>query len=417
MLLDRRAAGLSAAEGLRLEEHLASCEPCNRDGRLLGGLRSIAYEIDGTLAPHARARVIESAFARVNADRAAGERGRMHASLRMAAVLAVAAGAAFALRAVLVPAAPIAPAAAPAAPAAAPQVRPAVASGDRVLGGVIEIDGRPLETGAPLTSGAVLHASADARIAVAHATVALRANTDVRWQAPQTLHLDAGSVVADVDPDPHKPFVVQTARFAVMVLGTRFEVALDRVSVEHGHVLVVAPDDSLLADLHGGDSYTYEPPAAAPPTATATKHAPERARAAKAPAARPDPAALIERARTQLGGKQVGAARATIDAALGLAPEPRLRAEALTLRAECALVDGDPALAIEAYLRVARAFAELPAGENALFAAARLEADRQRSAAAAQLLERYLERYPHGRFEREARARLRTLSAALDHAQ
>ena len=80
-------------------------------------------------------------------------------------------------------------------------------------------------------------------------------------------------------------------------------------------------------------------------------------------------------------------------------------------------VDGDRGAAVEAYLRVARAFAELPAGENALFAAARLEADRQRSAAAAQLLERYLERYPHGRFEREARARLRALSAALDHAQ
>jgi hypothetical protein len=415
MLLDRRAAGLSAAEALHLEEHLASCEPCNRDGRLLAGLRSVAHDIDGTLAPHVRARVIASAFARVHADRTAGERGRTHASLRMAAVLAALAGAAFALRTVL------APAATPLAPAATPQATPVAASGDRVLAGVIEIDGRRLETGAALAPGAVLHASAGAHIAVAHANVELRANTDVRWQAPQTLHLDAGSVVADVDPAPHKPFVVQTARFAVMVLGTRFEVALDRVSVEHGHVLVVGPDNATLADLHGGESYTYEPPAAAPATATATatatKHAPERARAAKAPAARPDAAALIERARTQLGAKQVGAARATIDAALGLAPEPRLRAEALTLRAECALVDGDPAQAIEAYLRVARAFAELPAGENALFAAARLEADRQRSAAGVQLLERYLERYPHGRFEREARARLRTLSAALDHAQ
>jgi hypothetical protein len=215
---------------------------------------------------------------------------------------------------------------------------------------------------------------------------------------------------------------VGTARFDVKVLGTRFEVTLDRVSVEHGHVLVVAPDNSLLADLHGGESYAY-----APPSAAASAHARsvrETARGAKtaarrsdAAAPRADAAALIDRARGELGGKQVGAARATIDSALALSPEPRLRAEALTLRAECALVDGDQGAAVEAYLRVARAFSELPAGENALYAAARLEAERQRSAAAAQLLERYLDRYPQGRFEREARARLRALSAALDHAQ
>lgn len=416
MLLDRRAAGLSAAEALRLEEHLASCEQCSRDAQLLGGLRSISHEVDGTLAPHARARVVESAFARVHAQRVAGERARVHASLRIATVLALAAGAAVALRTVLAPA----PASTPApiaqnTPAAVPHV---VASGDRVLAGSIEVDGHALETGAPVASGVVLHASAAARIAVAHANVDLRPDTDVRWQAPRTLQLDAGSVVADVDPEPHKPFVVQTARFAVRVLGTHFEVTLDRVSVEHGHVLVVAPDDSVLADLHGGESYAYEPPAPAEETTAAAKPSHGRSvHSAKTTAPRADAAALIERARVQLGGKHISAARTSIDAALGLAPQPRLRAEALTLRAECALVDGDHAAAIEAYLRVARSFGDLPAGENALYAAARLEAERQRSAAAAQLLERYLDRYPHGRFEREARARLRALSAALDHAQ
>jgi outer membrane protein assembly factor BamD (BamD/ComL family) len=170
----------------------------------------------------------------------------------------------------------------------------------------------------------------------------------------------------------------------------------------------------VLADLHGGESYAYAPPAAA---RAESKPVRQPAHSAKASSARADAGMLIERARGQLSSRQISNARASIDAALALSPEPRLRAEALTLRAECALVDGDQGAAVEAYLRVARTFAALPAGENALYAAARLEADRQRSAAAAQLLERYLERYPQGRFEREARTRLHALSAALDHAQ
>jgi hypothetical protein len=52
---------------------------------------------------------------------------------------------------------------------------------------------------------------------------------------------------------------------------------------------------------------------------------------------------------------------------------------------------------------VAEQFRSLGAGENALFAAARLE---QNDRAARALLMRYLERYPRGRFVVEAKARL-----------
>jgi len=95
---------------------------------------------------------------------------------------------------------------------------------------------------------------------------------------------------------------------------------------------------------------------------------------------------------------------------------PRLsaaeRAEALSLRADCALVEGDLAAAASGYLQVAERFARLPAGENALFAAGRLEAERGAHAAARKLLARYLEQYPHGRFVKEASARLRSLPSS-----
>jgi outer membrane protein assembly factor BamD (BamD/ComL family) len=87
----------------------------------------------------------------------------------------------------------------------------------------------------------------------------------------------------------------------------------------------------------------------------------------------------------------------------------RDRAEALSLRAECALVAGDLASAAAGYRLVAQRFAAQPAGENALFAAARIDADRLSGARAQTGLMRYLARYPRGRFVKEATTRLREL--------
>jgi hypothetical protein len=82
----------------------------------------------------------------------------------------------------------------------------------------------------------------------------------------------------------------------------------------------------------------------------------------------------------------------------------------MSLRAEAHLMAGQRAAAVRSYLQVARRFAGSAAGENALFAAARLEAERGAPRAPA-LLSRYLERYPQGRFVRDARSRMRALSA------
>ncbi|HEY6877333.1 MAG TPA: hypothetical protein VI299_04905, partial [Polyangiales bacterium] len=81
------------------------------------------------------------------------------------------------------------------------------------------------------------------------------------------------------------------------------------------------------------------------------------------------------------------------------------RAEAGTLRAELALRERDLTRAIAAYLAVADAYPELPSGENGLFAAAQL-AMRAKRGDARDMMSRYLQRYPQGRFADEARARL-----------
>jgi TolA-binding protein len=90
-------------------------------------------------------------------------------------------------------------------------------------------------------------------------------------------------------------------------------------------------------------------------------------------------------------------------------PAHAVRAEALSLRAECSIVDGNVAAAVRQYLQVADGFGRLPAAQNALFAAARLEAERGRRDRAAELFARYLARYPHGSLADDAARRLGAL--------
>jgi tetratricopeptide (TPR) repeat protein len=216
----------------------------------------------------------------------------------------------------------------------------------------------------------------------------------------------------------------------VQVLGTRFTVALREVSVERGRVRVVAPDGREVRVLVAGQRYSVADGGnVLAPVAPLVHEAHEAndtdeahgAGHASEPSAEPhrahvDGALLLSDARTQLADRQLERARASVDAALSAQLAPSERAEAMTLRAECALMAGDHAAAVQAYLRVARSFAQLPAGENALFSAARLEMERGRNQEAQRSLQQYLARYPQGRFVKETRLRLRTLGAPSDHA-
>jgi hypothetical protein len=423
-LLERRAQGLSTAEALRLEEHLERCQQCSQASTLLGGLRALVDELPQALPKERRERAIEGALAQALQGRDGAAGGAAVFSLRprpaqvetrrpVRALVGVALVAAAASVLVVVRPWSSTPSVRVATPTTtAPSLVPA---GDRVLQGALEIDGQPGGRDAALSAHATLHATAPATVALAHATLALSADTTLRWDRDALrVQLDSGSVTADVDPSAHQRFSVQTARFTVLVLGTRFTVTQEGVAVERGKVRVFGPDGAVLAPmLLAGERFAAPVPTAAASTAAAstasasaaaTRGSPERA------VVRERARALLAQARAQLAAEQTDAARGSIGAALALARGPADRAEALSLRAECALVAGDLGGAIQGYLRVSRRYASLPAGQNALFAASRLQAERGHDAAAIALLQRYLARYPRGRFVNEAHQRL----AALD---
>ena len=426
-LLERRAHGLSSADALRLEEHLQRCPHCVQDSAQLDELRELTERLPQALPQLGRERAIEAALAQSQAVRgmhAWRSRSTPEAELEArgmpgrpalwAGGLALSVAAAVALG-VLRPWSSSPSAGSSQANASAGQA----GGGDRVLLGAVEIDGQPSGDGALLTARATLHARKPATVALAHARVALAAGTTLRWDgAARQVVLDHGSVTADVDPSAHQPFSVQTARFTVRVLGTRFTVDQAGVSVERGKVAVLGPDGARIAELTAGQRFEVDAPSAAPETAEAALAVEEAVDGASGDAdvggargERTSPRArgLLGQARALLAAGDARSARSTLEDALALSLATRDRAEALSLRAECALVAGDLRGAIAGYLRVNRSYRNLPAGQNALFAAARLQAERGRDAAAVKLLRRYLARHPRGRFVQEARQRLAEL--------
>jgi TolA-binding protein len=124
----------------------------------------------------------------------------------------------------------------------------------------------------------------------------------------------------------------------------------------------------------------------------------------------PSPELELEQARERLSLRDISAARRGIEHVLSEPLADELRAEALSLRAECELLQGKPTAARDAYLDVFRRYPGLAAGENALFAAARSEAEHGSAERAAAYFESYLKRYPGGRFAKEATARLHALA-------
>jgi hypothetical protein len=283
-------------------------------------------------------------------------------------------------------------------------------SRDRVLSGQVELAGAVHAAGQALSGGEPLRTATGAVLALAHATAELRAATSARWDGSRhELQLLAGSVLLDVDERPHERFVVKTERFSVLVLGTRFEVSLDAVKVVRGRVRVLTPSGRELAVLDGAMRSTWQYVPAAEPTAVPVSAALKTS--SPEAVSSPQPDALLEQAQRQLVAHQVPAARRSLEQALALPLTRGQQAEALSLRAECALVMEEFHAARDLYLKVTQKFETLPAGETALFAAARIEAEHGRSSNAARLLSRYLERYPNGRFVKEAGVRLRTLAA------
>jgi hypothetical protein len=118
---------------------------------------------------------------------------------------------------------------------------------------------------------------------------------------------------------------------------------------------------------------------------------------------------LLGRAQKQFATKAYAKAKATLAEVLRRAPARSDEVTARVLLADIAQAEGKLDEAVAKYTAVANAFVDAPAGESALYAAARLEVRRARAPQAVALLEKYLARYPKGRYVVDVRRELETL--------
>jgi ferric-dicitrate binding protein FerR (iron transport regulator) len=428
-LLQARAAGLSQASALRIEEHLSQCSECSEQAHLLDGMRALSDQSARPLSQGARQRAVLQAFA-------AAERPSHPVVAESSWLVPSACGALLAVAIVGL--------------GIVQHPGLGTRADYRVISGELEHTSLAAGGGSSEVETSIASRTGGV-VALAHATVEFRPGTRARWNGrTRVLRLQDGSVVSDVDPALHQTFRVDAEQFRVLVLGTHFEVSLSNVRVTRGRVRVEAPNGAELAVLGAGESYACERapcqprldvrataaagggearPSGVDATGVAQGAAAsanvdaggrvgsgkseihERA-ASSSPDRAPQSPAIehqLEQARVALGRRDLALAREIITRVLAQNLKPQAAAEALSLRAECALMAGDLAGAAAGYRIVSQRFSNLPAGENAMFASARIDADRLSGARAHSGLMRYLARYPHGRFVKEASARLREL--------
>lgn len=362
-LIDRRAAGLSEAERLRLEDHLAACMRCHQDAHLLERFAAVSEHAAVELGAPARERSIDRALRTPTAEI---ERPR---AVWKWPVLAAAATAI-----------------------------------------VLAIGWWRLQPRDSLPPNVATTFSNPATLRLAHAQVTAAQASQLEWRPQEsTVLLHAGSVDVAVDPAPHRPFRVRTPRFTVDVVGTEFHVDLDGVRVTRGRVRV---NDTTF--VSAGESWSVPVAAVTPPEPQpepALEPAPEPAPAEPVRKTHgPSAAHLLVLAREHIAAHDLAKADREIAQALAAHPSRAEQAEAATVRAERAQVAGDLDGAARRYIEAAAHYSDLPAGENALFAAARLEVKAKRNPRAIELLREYLRRYPSGRFRAEAQTRLDSLT-------
>ncbi|RLB65890.1 MAG: hypothetical protein DRI90_00775 [Deltaproteobacteria bacterium] len=424
LLLDRRAAGLEEGDRLLLEEHLGDCKRCAQDGLVLTRAAELTAGTRWPLSSVARDRAIEGALEQAGRRTATATGGPGMGTwqagpwqigrwrpVALAAIAAIAIAVAFGALSQRTDE----PQAALAAPIGR-SLSDAAKLADQLLGGELSADGTAVMPGQGWATGALLSTESGARLWLAHGLVQLAADTGVRWDgATSALSLLRGRVEVAVDASVGRRFAVTTAGFEVEVVGTHFAVgpmAGGRTGVEvfRGRVRIFdLPSGKALIELGAGQHWS------ANPTKESATAACGPAPLACAPASRAagsaSPATLLARARTLLAGGQVSAARQLVTAVLARPIAPAAEAEARSLLAECAMLSGDEAAAARRYAEVARKFPGLPAGETALYAAARAQQEAGHDAAASASLRKYLKRYPKGRFAAEAQRRLSALSS------
>ena len=378
------------AERLELESHLAVCARCSAEHAALAAVRALrAAEPEG-LSAAARERVRRAALA-----------GTMRApALARRRFWPVAFGASFALAslaALLI--------------VRRPSNEPRVVSGDVAIAAT-----------SPGADGAVSVRSArGGEVRLGDADTSLAAETTLIWQrASRSVELREGSVTIDVEHHAGQHFQVRTPRFVVEVIGTRFTVDLAGVRTERGTVRVLGTDGASLGYVTAGRSWTL--PTKTTATGETAPTGPREAPPAPTPAsalalASPSPARTssdegpgrLAQARRALARGNAGEARRLVEPLFHLGRE--IAVEARVIDAESFLIEGRYTDAVDGYETVVRDFPRTPQAESALYAVAQLESEHGRAAAARAGLQRYLDRYPRGRFAREANDRLAGLTA------
>jgi ferric-dicitrate binding protein FerR (iron transport regulator) len=384
----------SEAERLELEAHLAACARCSAEHAIVLSMRRALRDVDvPTLAPSARQRVWHAALSRrAHAPTAARRFGwpfAVGAALAMAAAVAIWVGARGPAEYAIV-----------AGDIRVVDDRAAAAPGDVNAAEVT------------LRSGA--HSGGIVRLA--DASGALAPATEIVWRRePRVVELREGTLTVDVEHRPGQHFEVRTPRFTVEVVGTKFTVDVHGVRTERGKVRLLKPDGSEIAYLGAGFAWTAPDDAAAtrpaePPAPPAEEPAPTRelppAAAGPATSTNAEDAAGVRlgRARRALAQGHAGDARRLVEPLFRLGRA--VAAEARAIYAESYLSEGRYEDAVTAYRVVVRDFPTTPQAESALFAIAQLESEHGRPGDARTTLQRYLARYPDGRFAKEAADRL-----------
>jgi len=384
----------TGAERLELEAHLAECARCSAEhGIALATTRALRAAEPGTLSEAARQRVWRAAIARrAHAPEAARRIGWWFgagAALAMAAAVAIWIG-------VRRP---------------QPEVARAI-----VVGGDVTVAAGPGEIG---DAAVTVRSGRGGEVKLADAATALAPATEIVWrQERRIVELRGGSLTVDVAHRPGQHFEVRTPRFIVEVVGTRFSVDLAGVRTERGTVRVLSPDGKLIGYLEGGHAWTVPDGAAhgeaetvEPPAPPAEAPAPPREppAIAAAPGAHEETAAVrLGRARRALASGRAAEARRIVEPLFRLGRD--VAAEARAIAAESYLSEGRYEDAVERYRVVVRDFPSTPQAESALYAIAQLESEHGRPAEARATLQRYLDRYPRGRFAKEASERLARLA-------
>ena len=291
--------------------------------------------------------------------------------------------------------------------------------------GSVEAGGKSLQRGARIAPSTELKVAGEqAELALWDASL-LRASRDttIAYTAKpeDRLVLFLGELSLKVKPrEKARPLVVQTAEADTWVVGTEFVVRraprgtafVTTVVVTEGTVKVVGRPAGETRLLSAGQEATFGAPLAAASDPAQGSESPERIAAAvpekdrdtgssRGSEARQTTTAKI---REKLRQGSIGTARQLIQQARA---QGASEAELSVLEAEADLAERRYSSARQRYLRIVETYPNSPQAELSLFAAAQLS----HGSSSIDLLQRYLARYPNGRFSREAHRLLDTLDA------